>query len=167
MLATKRSWCTRSLVSSLLRAPLTSLQPRQGTLSYLSAQPPALAFWTGTRPQVVTVSLSTVPFVYTKRTAVTRSLVSRFVGHGRSNVLWPLRANHSWNYPGAACAPKGHAYNPAHAGANRSAVRLHPRTHVTFMASWGREVARPKDSRLVPLSVGPDQSMCGIRHPGD
>ena len=25
----------------------TSLQPRQGTRSYLSAQPPALAFWTG------------------------------------------------------------------------------------------------------------------------
>ena len=61
----------------LVRTTVTSLQPRQGTLSCLSAQPPALAFWTGTRPQVVTVSLSTVPFVYSKRTAVTRSLVSR------------------------------------------------------------------------------------------
>ena len=38
----------------------TSLQPRQGTRSCLSAQPHALAFWTGTRPQVVTVSLSIV-----------------------------------------------------------------------------------------------------------
>ena len=85
----------------LARTTETSLQPRQGTLSCLSAQPPALAFWTGTRPQVVTVSPSFVPFVHSKRTAVTRSLVSRFVGHGRSNVLWPLRANqnHSWNYP--------------------------------------------------------------------
>ena len=55
----------------------TSLQPRQGTRSCLSAQPPALAFWTGTRPQVVTVSPSIVLFLYSKRTAVTRSLVSR------------------------------------------------------------------------------------------
>ena len=65
----------------------TSLQPRQGTRSCLSAQPPALAFWTGTRPQVVTVSPSIVLFLYSKRTAVTRSLVSRY---GRSNVLWPF-----------------------------------------------------------------------------
>ena len=69
----------------LARTTETSLQPRQGTLSCLSAQPNALAFWTGTRPQVVTVSLSTVPFVYSKRTAVTRSLVSRYA-YGRSNV---------------------------------------------------------------------------------
>ena len=55
----------------------TSLQPRPGTLSCLSAQPPALAFWTGTRPQVVTVSPSIVLFVYSKRTAVTRSPGSR------------------------------------------------------------------------------------------
>ena len=55
----------------------TSLQPRRGTLSCLSAQPPALAFWAGTRPQVVTVSLSIVLFLYSKRTAATRSLVSR------------------------------------------------------------------------------------------
>ena len=55
----------------------TSLQPRQGTHSCLSAQPPALTFWTGTRPQVVTVSPSIVLFEYSKRTAVTRSLVSR------------------------------------------------------------------------------------------
>ena len=55
----------------------TSLQPRRGSLSCLSAQPPALAFWTGTRPQVVTVSPSIVLFLYSKRTAVTRSLVSR------------------------------------------------------------------------------------------
>ena len=68
----------------LVRTTVTSLQPRQGTLSCLSAQPPALAFWTGTRPQVVTVSPSIVLFEYSKRTAVTRSLVSRY---GRSNVF--------------------------------------------------------------------------------
>ena len=78
----------------------TSLQPRQGTRSCLSAQPPALAFWTGTRPQVVTVSPSIVLFLYSKRTAVTRSLVSRYA---RSNFLSPFLANHSWNYPRAGC----------------------------------------------------------------
>ena len=57
----------------LARTTETSLQRSSGNLSCLSAQPPALAFWAGTRPQVVTVSLSTVPFLYSKRTAVTRS----------------------------------------------------------------------------------------------
>ena len=61
----------------LARTNETSLQPRRGTLSCLSAHPPALAFCTGTRPQVVTVSLSIVLFLYSKRTAATRSLVSR------------------------------------------------------------------------------------------
>ena len=56
----------------LVRTTETSLEPRQGTHSCLSAQPPALAFWTGTRPQVVTVSPSIVLFEYSKRTAVTR-----------------------------------------------------------------------------------------------
>ena len=49
----------------LARTTETSPQPRQGTLSCLSAQPPALAFWTGTRPQVVTVSPSIVSCFYT------------------------------------------------------------------------------------------------------
>ena len=62
----------------LARTTQTSQEPRAGTRSCLSAQPPALAFWTGTRPQVVTVSPSIVLFEYSKRrTAVTRSLVSR------------------------------------------------------------------------------------------
>jgi hypothetical protein len=80
----------------LVRTTETSLQPRQGTLSCLSAQPPALAFWTETRPQVVTVSLSIVPFLYSKRTAWTGGLVSRY---RRSNVLSPLRADQPLNYP--------------------------------------------------------------------
>ena len=62
----------------LAHTTVASLQPRQGTLSCLSAQPPALAFWTGTRLQVVTVSPSIVPFVYSKRTAVKRSPSSRY-----------------------------------------------------------------------------------------
>jgi hypothetical protein len=60
----------------LVRTTATSLEPRRGTLSCLSARPPDLAFWTGTRPQVVSMFLSIVPFLYSKRTAVTRSLVS-------------------------------------------------------------------------------------------
>ena len=51
----------------------------------MSAQPPTLAFWTGTRPQVVTVSPSIVPCLYSKRTAWAGGLVSRY---GRLN---------SWN----------------------------------------------------------------------
>ena len=65
----------------------------------MRARPPDLAFWTGTRPRVVGVSPSTVPFLYSKCTAPARSLVSRY---GRLNVLWPLRAHHSWTYPEGA-----------------------------------------------------------------
>ena len=61
----------------LARTTETSLQPRPGTLSCLSAQPPALADAARTRPRVVAMFLSTVPFLYSKRTAATRSLVSR------------------------------------------------------------------------------------------
>ena len=60
----------------LVRTTATSLEPRRGTLSCLSARPPDLAFWTGTRPQVVSMFLSIVPFLYSKRTAAARSLVS-------------------------------------------------------------------------------------------
>ena len=62
----------------LARTTVTSLERSSGPLSCLSARPPDLTFWTGTRPQVVTVSPSIVLFEYSKRrTAVTRSLVSR------------------------------------------------------------------------------------------
>ena len=81
----------------LARTTETSLQPRQGSLSCLSARPPDLATVTAAQPKVACVRPSIVPFLYSKRTAVTRSPGSRY---GRSNVLWPLRANHSWNYPG-------------------------------------------------------------------
>jgi hypothetical protein len=80
----------------LVRTTATSLEPRRGSLSCLSAQPPDLAFWTGTRPRVVGVSPSIVPFLYSKRTAVARSLVSRY---GRLNVLSPLRSDQPWTYP--------------------------------------------------------------------
>ena len=39
----------------------TSLERSSGTLSCLSARPPALAFWRGKRPRVVTVSPAFVP----------------------------------------------------------------------------------------------------------
>ena len=61
----------------LVRTTATSLEPRRGTLSCLSARPPDLAFWTGTRPRVVGVSPSIVPFLYSKRTAAARSPGSR------------------------------------------------------------------------------------------
>jgi hypothetical protein len=69
----------------LVRTTATSLEPRRGALSCLSARPPDLAFWTGTRPQVVSMFLSIVPFLYSKRTAAARSLVSRY---RKANVLW-------------------------------------------------------------------------------
>ena len=57
----------------LARTTETSLQPRQGTLSCLSARPHDLATATAAQPEVACVRPSTVPFVYSKRTAVTRS----------------------------------------------------------------------------------------------
>ena len=60
----------------LARTTETSLQPRQGTLSCLSALPHDLADSTVARPKVACVPLPDLPFVYSKRAAVTRSLVS-------------------------------------------------------------------------------------------
>ena len=80
----------------LARATETSPERSSGHLSCLSARPHDLAFWTGTRPRVVGVSPSIVPFVYSKRAAAARSPGSRY---RRSSVLWPLRANQPWNYP--------------------------------------------------------------------
>ena len=74
----------------LARTTETSPELNPGTLSCLSARPPDLAFWTGTRPQVVSMFLSIVPFLYSKRTAAARSLVSRY---RKANVLWPFRAD--------------------------------------------------------------------------
>ena len=54
------------------------LKRRPGTLCCLSARPPDIADLTGTRPRVVVVSPSIVPCVYSKRAALTRSLVAFF-----------------------------------------------------------------------------------------
>jgi len=80
----------------LARTTATSLEPRLGTLSGLSARPPDLAFWTGTRPRVVGVSPSIVPFLYSKRTAAARSPGWRY---RKANVLSPLRLYQPWNNP--------------------------------------------------------------------
>ena len=61
----------------LVRTTVTSLERSSGNLSCLSAQPPALTDLTVARPKVACVPLSGLPFLYSKRTAVTRSLVSR------------------------------------------------------------------------------------------
>ena len=68
----------------LARTTETSLEPGPGTLSCLSAQPPDLATATAAQPEVACVRPSIVPFLYSKRTAAARSLVSRY---GRSIVL--------------------------------------------------------------------------------
>ena len=57
----------------LARTTETSLERSSGNLSCLSARPPDLADAARTRPRVVAMFLSTVPFLYSKRTAVTRS----------------------------------------------------------------------------------------------
>ena len=61
----------------LARTTETSLEPRPGTLSCLSARPPGLATATAAQPEVACVRPSIVPFLYSKRTAAARSLVSR------------------------------------------------------------------------------------------
>ena len=78
----------------LVRTTATSLEPRRGTLSCLSARPPDLATATAAQPEVACVRLSIVPFLYSKRTAVTRSLVSliekrTFCGHYGSTSRGP------------------------------------------------------------------------------
>ena len=80
----------------LARTTETSLEPRPGTLSCLSARPPDLATATAAQPEVACVRPSIVPFLYSKRTAAARSLVSRY---GRLHVLWPFQVNQPWNYP--------------------------------------------------------------------
>ena len=62
----------------LARATETSPKRRGGTLSCLSARPPDLANLTVARPEVACVPLSSHPFLYSKRAAATRSLVSRY-----------------------------------------------------------------------------------------
>ena len=96
----------------LVRTTATSLEPRRGTLSCLSARPPDLATVTAAQPEVACVRLSIVPFLYSKRTAVTRSLVSliekrTFCGHYERTSRGPTLitvvavttyriAKHSW-----------------------------------------------------------------------
>jgi hypothetical protein len=66
------------------RTTETSLERSSGTPSCLSARPPDLATATAAQPEVACVRPSIVPFLYSKRTAATRSPRSR---HGRLTVL--------------------------------------------------------------------------------
>ena len=66
----------------------------------MSARPPDLVTATAAQPEVACVRPSIVSFVYSKRAAKARSLVSRY---GRSIVLcrhYGCRLYHSWTYPG-------------------------------------------------------------------
>jgi len=74
----------------LVRTTETSPELNPGTLSCLSAQPPALATATAAQPEVACVRPSIVPFLYSKRTAKARSPGSLY---GRLNVLSPFLAN--------------------------------------------------------------------------
>ena len=97
MLATRRPWCTRSLVSSLLRAPLRRHWNGARGISPLFERAASCSrHCHGGTAELACVPPSIVPFLYSKRTAMTRSPGSRY---GRSNVLWPLRDHHSWNNP--------------------------------------------------------------------
>ena len=62
----------------LARTTETSLERSSGTLSCLSARPPDLATATAAQPEVACVRPSIVPFLYSKRTAATRSPRSRY-----------------------------------------------------------------------------------------
>ena len=63
----------------LARTTETSLEPRAGTRSCLSARPPDLATVTAAQPKVACVrpSIRIVPFVYSKRRAAARFPRSR------------------------------------------------------------------------------------------
>ena len=63
----------------LARATETSPKRRSGHLSCLRARPHDLADAPRTRPRVVSVFVSTVPFVYSKRAAWTREASSRVI----------------------------------------------------------------------------------------
>eukprot|EP00964_Phaeocystis_antarctica_P045229 scaffold26025_cov61-Phaeocystis_antarctica.AAC.2 len=52
---------------------------------------------------------------------------------------------------GATCAPRSHAYNPAHAGVNRCAVRGRSRTRHLHGDGWEGQPSGPL--------MGPDQNM--------
>ena len=80
----------------LARTTETSPEPSSGHLSCLSARPHDLADLTVARPKVACVPLPGFPFLYSKRAAAARSLVSRY---RRSIVLSGFRANQPWNYP--------------------------------------------------------------------
>ena len=84
----------------LVRTTETSLEPRRGTLSCLSARPPDLADLTVARPKVACVPLWQASHFYTPSARRRRDPSSSVMDVGRLNVLWPLRADHSWNYPG-------------------------------------------------------------------
>jgi hypothetical protein len=70
--AVRAAW---SAASCAHHCDVTGTETRDSLL-FERAASTDLAFWTGTRPQVVSMFLSIVPFLYSKRTAAARSLVS-------------------------------------------------------------------------------------------
>ena len=83
----------------LVRTTETSPELNPGTLSCLSARPPDLADAAGTRPRVVSMFLSTVPFLYSKRTAAARSPGSRVIVNRSFCRRFYGSEPLVWNYP--------------------------------------------------------------------
>jgi len=106
MLATGRS--THGVRAQLGQQPLvrtteTSLEPRRGTLSCLSARPPDLAFWTGGHGPGWWACPRVLSHFYSKALAHgppgRRRRDPSSPRYGRLNVVWPLRLYHSRTYP--------------------------------------------------------------------
>ena len=76
----------------LARTTETSLQPRQGWLSCLSAQPPDLATATAAQPEVACVPCAAEHCPVSILQAHGGDAIPGFAD-GRLNVLWPLRAH--------------------------------------------------------------------------
>jgi len=134
----------------LVRTTATSLEPRRGTLSCLSARPPDLADVAITRPQVVSMFLSIVPFLYSKRTAAARSLVSRY---GRLNVLWPFRVNHSLvDLPRGGEPARGRGgVCPSSSSVSQRRVHQSTRLELFHAITW---------AWAIPFADGPPPSLC-------
>ena len=79
----------------LVRTTATSLEPRRGTLSCLSARPPDLADAAITRPQVVSMFYVLEHCPISILQAHGGGAIPR-LAYRKANVLWPFQVNHSW-----------------------------------------------------------------------
>ena len=136
----------------------------------MSARPPDLAFWTGTRPRVVGVFLSIVPFLYSKDqarggAAAARSPRSRY---RRSNVFSfvavlsgpAVELPQTMYWSQTESSPQVFHLRPRHDlwGVGHCALRHDPRVRGTLYYGYnarsksvvlGSRMARPSPTRVV------------------